>query len=86
MSTRSIVVEQFDKVAREQERPLPSLTDDLPLLESGLDSLCFAIIVTRLEDLFGVDPFTADDTLYPVTFGEFVNLYETATKQRTPVV
>lgn len=80
MSTRSNIIEQFEKVAREQERSLPSLTDDLPLLESGLDSLCFAIIVTRLEDSLGIDPFAADETLFPVTFGEFVQLYEGAVR------
>ena len=57
---------------------MPSLKDDTPLLECGLDSLCFAIIVTRLEDQFGVDPFSADNTLFPVTFGEFIRLYEAA--------
>lgn len=80
MSTRSEVVDQFVKVAREHDKELPPLTDDLPLLESGLDSLCFAIIVTRLEDSFGVDPFSTESTLFPVTFGEFVRLYEAATQ------
>jgi len=83
MSIHSIVVEQFEQVANEQERTLPSLDDDLPLLESGLDSLCFAILVTRLEDSLGVDPFIEDDTLFPITFGEFVKLYETAVGRRT---
>lgn len=86
MNTRSIVAEQFDQIAQEQERALPPLTDDLPLLETGLDSLCFAIIVTRLEERFGVDPFTADDALYPVTFGEFVHLYEAATEKNVSAV
>lgn len=80
MSTRTEVVDQFVKVAREHERELPALTDDMPLLESGLDSLCFAIIVTRLEDSLGVDPFSTESTLFPVTFGEFVRLYEDAAK------
>lgn len=80
MSTRSDIIEQFERVAREQARPLPPLTDDLPLLESGLDSLCFAIVVTRLEDSLGVDPFAADEALFPVTFGEFVQLYEGAVR------
>lgn len=74
--TRSTIVEQFQKVAEEHGRTLTPLTDDLPLLESGLDSLCFAVVVTRLEDSLGVDPFAAEDVLFPVTFGEFVRLYE----------
>lgn len=78
MSTRSTIVDQFKTVALEQERPIPSLTDDLPLLESGLDSLCLAIIVTRLEDSLGVDPFSSEGTLFPITFGQFVQLYESS--------
>jgi acyl carrier protein len=78
MSIHSTIIEQFERVAHEQERSLPSLTDDLPLLQLGLDSLCFAIVVTRLEDSLGVDPFAADEILFPVTFGEFVHLYEAA--------
>ena len=73
---RSAIIEQFQKVAQEHGRTLTPLSDDLPLLESGLDSLCFAIVVTRLEDSFGVDPFAAEDVLFPTTFGEFVHLYE----------
>jgi acyl carrier protein len=78
MSTRTDIVEQFTRVAQEHGKSMPHLNDDMPLLECGLDSLCFAIIVTRLEDQFGVDPFSADNTLFPVTFGEFIQLYEAA--------
>ncbi|HTW46050.1 MAG TPA: hypothetical protein VMD58_10935 [Acidobacteriaceae bacterium] len=78
---RSEIEAQFIQVAQEQGNRLAPLTDDLALLDSGLDSLCFAIIVARLEGLLGVDPFTlSDDVLFPVTFGDFVRLYENATK------
>jgi acyl carrier protein len=80
MEIRAKIIDQFEQVAQEQERNIPPLTDDLLLLESGLDSLCFAIVVARLEDSLGVDPFNADDVLFPVTFGEFVNCYESAKK------
>ena len=79
MNVRSEVVTQFKQVAQEQGKRLASLTDDLELLNSGLDSLCFAILVIRLEDALGVDPFTAsEDALFPVTFGDFVSFYENA--------
>jgi acyl carrier protein len=54
------------------------LSDDLRLLDSGLDSLGFALIVIRLEDALGFDPFDNDsgDMKFPVTFGDFVALYE----------
>jgi len=76
MSIRSEIVEQFTRVAQEHGRAIHSLNDDTPLLDSGLDSLCFAIIVTRLEDSLGVDPFNAESTVFPITFGEFIHLYE----------
>lgn len=79
MSVRSTVISHFEQVAREQDKLLKPLTDDLRLLDSGLDSLCFAIIVARLEDELGVDPFsTSEDVHFPVTVGEFVQFYETA--------
>jgi hypothetical protein len=35
----------------------------------------------RLEEVLGFDPFdSAEDVLFPVTFGEFVRLYESRTK------
>jgi len=77
MSVRSTVISQFEQVAVEQNRKLSRLSDDLKLLDSGLDSLSFALIVARLEDALGFDPFdVADDLKFPVTFGEFVKLYE----------
>ncbi len=77
MSVRETVVLQFQQVASEQKRKLAPLSDNLKLLDSGLDSLSFALIVARLEDALGFDPFdTDDDVKFPVTFGEFVRLYE----------
>jgi acyl carrier protein len=81
MSVRTAVLSQFKLVAEEQNKELPPLSDDLALLESGLDSLCLAIIVARLEDELGVDPFSADEeTNLPVTLSDFVRLYENASK------
>jgi len=81
MDVRSEVISQFTTVAREQDKRLAPLTDQLELLESGLDSLCFAIVVTRLEESLGVDPFSAsEDAALPVTFGELVRFYENAAK------
>jgi acyl carrier protein len=81
MDVRSEIVAQFKRVAQEQDKQLAPLTDGLELLNSGLDSLSFAILVTRLEDTLGVDPFTAsEDAQFPVTFGDFVGLYENVAK------
>jgi acyl carrier protein len=81
MNVRSEIVAQFKQVAQEQDKRLAPLTDELELLNSGLDSLSFAILVTRLEDSLGIDPFTeSEDAMFPVTFGDFINLYDHVAK------
>ena len=81
MSVRSAVAIQFEQVALAQHRKLARLSDDLKLMDSGLDSLSFALIVARLEDALGFDPFDSDEAIvFPVTFGDFVRLYENHTK------
>jgi hypothetical protein len=78
MSTRSIVLDEIRTVAAEQDKSLPPLTDDLGLLDSGLDSLCLAILVSRLEDITGNDPFqSATRSTFPRTIGDLIALYET---------
>jgi len=77
MSVRSRIFSVMQQIAEEQNVTLPPLQDDLPLNESGFDSLAFAILVARLEDDLGVDPFTiAEDAAFPSTLGEFVRVYE----------
>ena len=75
MPVRSTITTMFEDVARAQRRQLAPLTADLKLLESGLDSLSFALIAARLEDALGYDPFDTAHT-FPVTFGDFVRMYE----------
>ena len=82
MAARDIVIAQIEQVAAQQSRKLRPLTDDLNLLDSGLDSLCFAILVAKLEDKMGFDPFTvSDDVEFPVTLGDFIRAYENAPTQ-----
>jgi acyl carrier protein len=73
------VLLQMQKIAKQQQKTLLPLTDDLPLLDSGLDSLCIAVLVAVLDDKLGLDPFAADEEAgFPVTVGEFISLYENA--------
>ena len=59
------------------EQAAGAAVDELVLLDSGLDSLCFAILVVRLEQRLGFDPFSAaEDVYFPVTFGDFVRFYD----------
>lgn len=71
--------EIFEQVFKEHkpDELLPELTADSVLLETGLDSLGFAILVVNLEEALGFDPFVlSDEAYYPRTFGEFVRFYE----------
>jgi len=77
LSVRATVLDQVKLVAAQQKKRLAPLSDTLPLLESGLDSLCIAIIVANLEDDLGLDPFgTGHNVAMPVTLGDFIRLYE----------
>jgi acyl carrier protein len=79
MTLRPTIIAEMQTVAAQQNKSLAPLTDDLVLLDCGLDSLCFAILVARLEDELGYDPFSTDDDVYfPTTFGDFVAFYERA--------
>lgn len=79
MDVRSTIIEQMHKLAADREIKLAPLTDDLLLMESGLDSLAIAVLVADLDEVFGFDPFsTGEGTIMPVTLGEFVKLYENA--------
>jgi hypothetical protein len=81
VSVRSLILSQFEQVSKEQNQQLAPLSDDLVLMESGLDSLCFAIIVARLEDALGFDPFSASEEVdFPLTLSDFIKLYEDAGK------
>lgn len=63
--------------ALEKGSSVPELMQDTVLLDTGLDSLGFAIFVSSLDEALGYDPFTlAEDAYYPQTFGEFVAFYE----------
>lgn len=80
MSIHSIIASQFTEVALDQGKTLATISREMVLLDCGLDSLCFAIIVAKLEDELGVDPFaSAEEFNFPETFGDFVDCYERAT-------
>ncbi len=72
-------------VAEQQSVSLPAGFDhSLVLLDSGLDSLAFAILVAELESELGYDPFSLmESPVYPVTYGEFCDMYEKYSSHRS---
>ena len=79
MTVKLTIMSEMRKIAQEQEKELAPLADDLVLLDSGFDSLCFAVLVARLEDKLGIDPFTqSEDSTFPVTLNDLVRTYENA--------
>jgi acyl carrier protein len=76
MDLRSIVLEELSVIFEEEDLTMPEMTDDTLLLETDLDSLGFAVLVTRLEERLGYDPFSLmDEAVYPATLKEFVDVY-----------
>ena len=77
MTVRSAIITHIREIADQAGKNTPPLTDGLALLDSGLDSLGIAILVARLEETLGFDPFTeSTEVSYPVTLGEFIESYE----------
>ncbi len=77
MLIRTVIIAQIEEIAAQQKKRLLPLTDNLPLLDSGLDSLCIAILVAALDDRLSLDPFGMDGlNSFPKTLGEFIKLYE----------
>ncbi|SMO95913.1 acyl carrier protein [Gracilimonas mengyeensis] len=80
MDIRNHIISTYNEVLSytDAELQVEELANDTVLLESGLDSLGFATLVAELEEELGYDPFVMmDEPIYPTTFGEFVELYET---------
>jgi hypothetical protein len=77
MSVRQVIMEEMVRIAEQQKKNLVALSDTVPLLDTGFDSLCIAMLVAALDDRLGIDPFGREgDQPIPVTVGDFVKLYE----------
>jgi acyl carrier protein len=80
MVIRDTIIGTIQKILAESGSKTPvSLTDERPLLDSGLDSLGIAILVARLEEALGFDPFSDSTAIsYPVTVGDLIRVYESS--------
>ena len=81
MSIKLTIMEQMEQIAREHGKILAPLKEDLVLADCGLDSLGFAVLVARLEDRLGIDPFSAaEEAVFPVT------LFGSVQRIKTPLL
>ena len=80
---REVILKSIHRIAEENDLRLSEiLSDESVLLECGLDSLGFAILVAELEGSLGFDPFVMmEEPVYPNTLGEFVAIYEQFSKK-----
>lgn len=77
MKLEQTVIDEIVKLLVEDDLPIPEISGDTVLLETGIDSLGFAVLVTRLEEILGYDPFSLmTDAVYPRTLSDFVAIYE----------
>jgi hypothetical protein len=74
---KETIIGIMKEIAEESVIDLVSeLDENTVLLDSGLDSLGFAVLVARLEEELGYDPFSMmDEPVYPKRLGEFVAIY-----------
>ena len=79
MSIKLMVISEIEQIADQHHKKLMPLTEESVLINNGLDSLCFAVLIARLEDRLGIDPFSTSDAIdFPVTLGDLVRVYENA--------
>jgi acyl carrier protein len=74
---RDRIISIFNNLWEEDNSSTPPvMRDETILLETGMDSMGFAVFVAILDDELGFDPFTIDtEAVYPRTFGEFIQFY-----------
>ena len=75
MDVKSKITTKWKEICDREKLSVPDFGTDF--VANDLDSLGFAILVTELELVFGVDPFTAQsEAYYPETYFEFIRFYE----------
>ena len=79
MTLRSTIIAEIESITVAHDKRMPPITDDLVMMDTEFDSLCFALLVARMEDITGIDPFGELDVAdLPVTIGDLVALYDRA--------
>ena len=82
MSVKSTITAQFQQVAREQDRTLAPLSDELKLVQSGLDSIDILEIALVVSKQYGVQ-LRADSEENVRIFGSLRQLVDYIAAHRT---
>lgn len=76
-SCRETVIQQIRTIFQNKGQTPPPLEGDTPLDASlGLESLDFAELAVRLEEIYGFDPFADPAASSVVTLSDLAALYE----------
>jgi hypothetical protein len=73
---REIVIQEIVEVFQQEGLIFRDEMLDLGVMEIGLDSLAYAVLVARLQVKLGRDPFTENPNLgYPKSLEQFIDAY-----------
>lgn len=76
-SNREAVIDQISQVFLEEGVRYSHDMLKMGVMDVGVDSMTYAILVARLESSLGFDPFTERPNLpYPTTLEDFVDAYD----------
>ena len=82
MQAYDTIVDVIQTILIERNDPVPALHPETQISASGLDSLDVAVLVVRLEERFGTDPFqNGAFERFPRTLGELADLYKQTSGQ-----
>ena len=74
--TRTIILNEISVVFSEEGVTFDEGMLGLPVMDIGVDSLTYAVLVARLEVKIGKDPFTEQpERGYPKLLSDFVEAY-----------
>lgn len=73
-AARVLVVEEIRQLLAEDGLSVEHIKDEDDFANLGLDSLSFAVLLTRLEDALGFDPFelVPEDAFPPRSIGQLI--------------
>jgi acyl carrier protein len=75
----AVIIEEIARLFTEDGKPVPPIEPDDGLVELGLDSLSFAVLITRLEERLGYEPLDLIESgAYPRSVRELVAVYARA--------